>query len=814
MPLANPVNSSPAPNEEEVLEPQNGQPLQEEPEIVATLEDLKIAQDFIEGLRNASLDNDGLDPEVLENLRNPIREQLDLSDKPGLRASIELFIDTTTASEQVYNNVCKTFSRYMKTVVCDSQDGASDSDHDDNNKLLSHYRVKQQIAKLTGVHSLMRDMCPNTCIAYTGPFSNLETCPKCSQPRYHDDPVQAVELAVSNRRLKVAQRQFYTIPIGPQLQALYRSPDSAKAIRHRFEETCKILEKLKNNGNEIDTWENVYHGTELLDAVRKGRIKENDMVLLMSIDGAQLYQSKESDCWIYIWVVFDLSPDLRYKKRHIFPGGFIPGPNNPDNVDSFTFPGLHHLSALMKEGLMIWDSAQDIVFRSYPFLFLGTADGPGATYLNGLTGHSGAFGCRIYCPVKGRRKGSHYYPALLKPDNYDIEGSNHADVNGSRLPSGNEKEYLGALRKVLQSNTNAIYEDNRKETGISKPSIFSGFPRERTLGVPNCFGADLMHLVSLNLTELLLGLWRGNTNVIGCDPLDDKNTWDWAVLTGDIWKKHGQRVEDMRPYLPGSFDRPPRNPAKKISSGYKAWEYLTYVFGLGPAVFHGILPDKYWRNLCKLVRGIRLIQQRSITKTQLLEAHGLLVQFVQEFEELYYQRKAYRLHFCRQSVHALLHLVPEIVRLGPGIYYTQWAMERTIGNLGEEIKQPSQPFANLSERGLRRSQTNALKAMLPHLDEERGLPRVSIDLGHGYILLGARDKHAQYACDKDAIAVCSYFSRHFPGMLDPGWKPRFYRWARLNLPNGQIVRSLWKEKSKQLDKVRISRNVMVSPEIN
>jgi hypothetical protein len=809
--IENQANSSPPspPNEEEFLGPQIGQLPMEEPEIVATLEELKIAQDFIEGLRNASLDNDGLDQELLENLRNPIQEQLDLSKKPGLRASIELFIDTTTASEQVYTNACKTFARHINAVLlaCGPQDRTGDSLADDH-KLWSHYRVKQEIAKLTGVHSLMRDMCPNTCIAYTGPFSNLETCPKCSQPRYDPGPVSA-----SNRQQKIAQRQFYTIPLGPQLQALWRSPDSAKAMRHRSVETRAVLENLRNNGNEINTWEDIYHGTEYLDAVRNGRIKENDMVLLMSIDGAQLYQSKESDCWIYIWVVLDLAPDLRYKKRHIFPGGFIPGPNNPENVDSFIFPGLHHLSALMKEGLMVWDSARDIVFKSDPFMHLGTADGPGATYLNGLTGHSGAFGCRIYCPVKGRRKGSHYYPALLKPANYDIEGSNHADVNGSRLPSGNEKEYLGALRKVLQSNTNAIYEDNRKETGISKPSIFSGFPRERTLGVPNCFGADLMHLVSLNLTELLLGLWRGNTNVIGCDPLDDKNTWDWAVLTGDIWKKHGKHVEDMRPYLPGSFDRPPRNPAKKISSGYKAWEYLTYVFGLGPAVFRGILPDKYWQNLCKLVRGIRLIQQRSITKAQLLEAHGLLVQFVLEFEELYYQRKAYRLHFCRQSVHALLHLVPEIIRLGPGIYYTQWAMERTIGNLGEEIKQPSQPFANLSERGLRRSQTNALKVMLPHLDEEHGPPRVSINLGQGYILLGARDKYAHCACDKDASAICSYFTRHFQGMLDPEWKPRFFRWARLHLPNGQIVRSLWKEKNKPLDKVRISRNVMVSPEI-
>ena len=261
--MANQTNSSP-PNEPESLEPQIGQLLQEEPEIVATLEELKIAQDFIEGVRNASLDNDGLDPEVLKNLRHPIQEQLDLSDKPGLRASIELFIDTTTASEQVYSNVCKTFARYMQAVVRGPQDGAgdSDSDDDDDHKLLSHYCVKQKIAKLTGVHSLMRDMCPNTCIAYTGPFSDLETCPKCSQPRY--DPAS---ISDTGRHPKIAQRQFYTIPLGPQLQALWRSPESAKAMRHRSVETRAILEKMKNNGNEINTWEDIYHGTEYLDAV-------------------------------------------------------------------------------------------------------------------------------------------------------------------------------------------------------------------------------------------------------------------------------------------------------------------------------------------------------------------------------------------------------------------------------------------------------------------------------------------------------------------------------------------------------------------
>ena len=59
-----------------------------------------------------------------------------------------------------------------------------------------------------------------------------------------------------------------------------------------------------------------------------------------------------------------------------------------------------------------------------------------------------------------------------------------------------------------------------------------------------------------------------------------------------------------------------------------------------------------------------------------------------------------RLHFCRQSIHGLSHLVPDTVHLGPGVYTSQWTLERTIRNLGEEIKQPSNPYVNLANCGL------------------------------------------------------------------------------------------------------------------
>lgn len=47
----------------------------------------------------------------------------------------------------------------------------------------------------------------------------------------------------------------------------------------------------------------------------------------------------------------------------------------------------------------------------------------------------------------------------------------------------------------------------------------------------------------------------------------------------------------------------------------------------------------------------------------------MLQSYVIEYEELYYRRRTDRLHFVRQSIHALPHLPAEVIRLGPtGIF--------------------------------------------------------------------------------------------------------------------------------------------------
>jgi len=115
-------------------------------------------------------------------------------------------------------------------------------------------------------------------------------------------------------------------------------------------EWSHVLAEIEEKGF-LDEYSDVLHGMDLIEAFQDGRIGEDDIALLFSIDGAQLYAKKASVCWIYIWVLLNLSPARRYKKKHVFIGGFIPGPNNPKNTDSFLFPGLQHLVGLQKEKL-------------------------------------------------------------------------------------------------------------------------------------------------------------------------------------------------------------------------------------------------------------------------------------------------------------------------------------------------------------------------------------------------------------------------------------------------------------------------------
>ena len=501
-------------------------------------------------------------------------------------------------------------------------------------------------------------MCVRTCIGFTGPFANLETCPSCGESRYDQQ-----KLEESDGALKVPRKVFTTFPVGPQLQARWKSPRTAEKMSYRWRKTQELRREHGGSTDVPEVYDDVLSGDAYLSAVEDGSIGEYDTVLMFSIDGAQLYQSKKSNCWIYIWILLDLGLDERYKIRNLLPGGVIPGPDAPGNIESFLFPGLAHVSALQQQGLPIWDAYRRKLVASWIFLLLVLADTVAMAELSGSVGHHGRKGCRLLCGLVSRNKvrGAHYYPALLRPLHFeDHRTSSHPDIDVTNLPDADPIQYRRDLYEVIASRNKTEHERRHFNAGIAKPSIFDGIPR--TLKLPTCFAGDLMHQPVINMAALLFDLWCAWP---GLRAHDSSSPWPWAVLTGDVWIAHGKTVAQAAKYLPTSFGRTPRNPQEKISSGYKAWEFLYYLYGEGPGLFYNILPEPYYSHFCKLVRAVRIIYQRTILREQMLLAHNLLLEWCIEFEQLYCQRKQERLHFVRQCVHSLTHLARETHRPDP-----------------------------------------------------------------------------------------------------------------------------------------------------
>ncbi|EIW78817.1 hypothetical protein CONPUDRAFT_59151 [Coniophora puteana RWD-64-598 SS2] len=741
------------------------------------LDSIQREMSFITRLRSATLDDGvGLKGHALDRLRNPPTTPLEIDCKKELLA-LRMLEAVEHAPEDTFYKIRDAINECFATAI-PSFEGTKDT-----------------LATLTGIEAVHDDMCVRSCAAFTGDWADLDECPDCGEPRYNQEKLQQ-----SNGRKKVPRVQCTTYLLGPQIQTLWRHQESARKMHYKHNRIREIIEEIRQSPQRLPrVYDDVFTGSAFLDDLRSGKIKMDDTFVMLSIDGAQLTEKKASSVTIYTWIVLDLSPEHRYKKRYVLPGGVIPGPNKPKFLSSFLFTGMHHVSALQKEPMPLWDASTGRLFDSFLFVVLVLADGPGLISYSNMVGHGGKYGCRMNCELYGRRiTGSVYYPALLAPNNWVCDA--RGDIDPWSISASSSARYVEKLKIVMGSHTLASFARNRLETGIVGPSLLLGLQPDKILGIPENFTSELMHYTGANMPSLWVNLWRGSKTLVHAT--DDVNTWGWAVLQGDTWVAHGALVVAAHEHIPSSHGKLPRNPEQAWNSGYKAQENNVWIYGLCPGLLFGVLPFEYWQNFCRFVKGIRIMHQCSITPAQLDDARRTLIDWELEFEELYYRQQKNRLHFVRPCVHLTHHLAAEAARVGSPICSSQYPMERTIGNLKEEMRQPSNPFANLAERGLLRAQMNALKAMYPSLapsKDERD-PTGSVSLGGGYTFLFKKDKKSLGSLRECERAIILEFTR--VALV------RIIRWARLKLPTGQIARSLWGE-SLNTRCTRRSRNVKI-----
>ena len=183
-----------------------------QPQFRAVLEDLACTESMILQIQTYSFDHEKVQwsEDELDSFFHPPQEMWSLDD-PQLRMSFQIYLSLSShSSESAYEAVCSS----IKGCFSEST-------------MLSFDQVRNRLKTIMGILPLYFDICVNTCLVYTGVFSPLTVCPFCGEHRY-EQQCRDVE------DLKIARRQFVTLPIGPQLQALWRHPVSVAKLRDRL----------------------------------------------------------------------------------------------------------------------------------------------------------------------------------------------------------------------------------------------------------------------------------------------------------------------------------------------------------------------------------------------------------------------------------------------------------------------------------------------------------------------------------------------------------------------------------------------------
>ena len=214
----------------------------EEAETSIALPRLQMTQAFMDLLHVATLNDSGMDSDDILTLHNPEAgiAGYDLVNPSQLLRSLQHFINNASAS-------------------CDHYDGIQEIEQHHNLKdvLLSFDQVKHCIQWLSGIVPIECNMCPKSCVAYTGLYSELNSCPHCSTPHYLPGDT------------KKAQQTFATIPIGPVIQALYGSHNIADQMHYLERRLAQNADCVQTH-SKLPSYDNTACGQELLDAWNLG----------------------------------------------------------------------------------------------------------------------------------------------------------------------------------------------------------------------------------------------------------------------------------------------------------------------------------------------------------------------------------------------------------------------------------------------------------------------------------------------------------------------------------------------------------------
>ena len=359
------------------------------------------------------------------------------------------------------------------------------------NKPQDYRTVRKRVTNITGLNEVRYDCCPNGCMSYSMYGQDVTHCliDTCKQSRWKDP---------ETKKRPYAQHSY--LPVFHRLRIWWQNTHRAKKmIDYR-----KTAELDHSRNLRSDFWS----GKLFQDLKKKGLFaSETDLAFALSSDGVKVFKSRRA---FYIWplilVCLNLPPQERFKRRNILVVGFIPGPNNPKDMDSYLWPLVEEFMRL-ESGIHAYNGYRQRPFQLKAHICLVTGDMPGRSKMQGFKGSRALRYCP-YCYIRAVNfNRTPYCPIHMPhgenvPINHDSRGKPYYDI--FNLPLRNDGETREAARSIVS--LGGPGEHLAKLHGINGEAILS---RLKSIDMICSFPPDGMHLWWENIVPDLVKHWRG-----------------------------------------------------------------------------------------------------------------------------------------------------------------------------------------------------------------------------------------------------------------------------------------------------------------
>jgi hypothetical protein len=463
--------------------------------------------------------------------------------------------------------------------------------------------------------------------------------------------------------------------------------------------------------------------------------QDTDLAFFLSSDGVKVFKSRRAfHIWPLLLINLNLPPNIRYKKTNMLLVGFIPGPKEPHDIDSFLYPLVQEFKKL-GQGIPAYNAArkhlgEEAEFTMRAYITIVGADMIGRSKLMHTTGNRSYPYCE-YCGARGIWNSAIYCPVTAPSDapekakSRDGSGYPWSSLDRSHLPLRKDTAFRATARHIAQD----LCDGCQKKYGIRGPSILQQL---RSLDFPRSFPPDLMHLMYENVIPALFRHFRGvffrsnkkrrritaaesesqeedideqmdsndeNAEASGTEvdshrvsnkPSSGKNVQKgseklakfvetddpWNIKPED-WTEIGKAFDESAAWYPLAFGEPLGNFTRHCHE-LKAAEWLTVTKHAAPIFLKTLLPEQDYDGFLLLVDAITLLEKPTMTRVEQEEVGRLLRSFSSYYEERFYRAQWKRLKACLPTFHQLLHMKDATSDLGPAYVFWQWPMERYV----------------------------------------------------------------------------------------------------------------------------------------